>query len=349
MGGTFDRIHVGHEALLKAAFDHAEEVGIGITTDEFLRKAGRSGKARSVRPFEERRQGLERRLEELFPGRSWYLIPLVDRWGAALEPSTQALVVSDETRAVGELANRLRRRRRLRPLTLILRHAVLGEDLLRVSSTRLRQGRIDREGRRLTPVRVGVGSTNAVKRAGVEVAFHTLFERTPIQVEAVSPGKPNPQPWGLEEGFAGAHRRATLALEAGGDWGVGVEATVLPLVSKGSKKAAQGPAPGSYDVHCVAIAGADGTRLSSLSAAYPLPSGIAAVLEGRRTLEDAVRLTGGPAAVGHTTGGALSYLTGNAISREGVIAEAVRAAFVPLLAQRAERLPAVDVLRPARR
>ncbi|MDE1819566.1 MAG: pantetheine-phosphate adenylyltransferase [Euryarchaeota archaeon] len=338
LGGTFDRLHVGHEALLAAAFDHAKEVGIGITTEEFFRAPGRQAKSGGVRPFDERRKELETFLEQRFPGRTWYLIPLVERWGAALEPQTKALVVSDETLPVGELANRLRKRHRVPALTLIVRHAVLGEDLLRVSSTRVRVGRIDRTGRRLLPIRVGVGSTNSVKKAGVEAAFRALFERTPVTVEGVSPGGTNPQPWGLEEGFQGALRRATLAVKGGHDWGVGVEATIF-------QRRKGGP---MFDLHCICVLGADGAHLQSASAAYPIPSSVAREMQGRRTLEEAVRRTGGPPKVGHTTGGALAFLTGNGISREEVIANAVRLAFVPLLARRAERLPDVDVLRPPR-
>ena len=33
LGGTFDRIHIGHERLLKIAFEVGEEVIIGLTSD----------------------------------------------------------------------------------------------------------------------------------------------------------------------------------------------------------------------------------------------------------------------------------------------------------------------------
>ena len=33
LGGTFDRIHIGHEKLLKMAFEVGEEVIIGLTSD----------------------------------------------------------------------------------------------------------------------------------------------------------------------------------------------------------------------------------------------------------------------------------------------------------------------------
>lgn len=335
MGGTFDRLHCGHAALLATAFAHAEEVGIGITTDQFLTKKGGKAKKGKTRPFDEREKALRAFLDQRFPGRLWYLIPLTDRWGAALEPSTQALVVSDETLPVGELANRLRRRSKAKPLTLIVCHAVLAEDLLRVSSSRIRQGKIDGDGRRLAPLRVGLGSENEVKRAGVEAAFHGLFPRTPLEVESVRPGPPNPQPWGLTEGFAGAQRRAALARGTDRDYGVGVEATAFRPDPKGPV----------YDVHCVAVDGADGSQLKALSAGYPLPDAVVARLTGRKTLEAAMAELGGPARVGHSTGGLLSYLTANELSREGFITAAVQSAFVPRLARRAERLPASEVLR----
>ena len=33
LGGTFDRIHIGHEKLLKIAFEVGEDVIIGLTSD----------------------------------------------------------------------------------------------------------------------------------------------------------------------------------------------------------------------------------------------------------------------------------------------------------------------------
>src|SRR5580700_7565428 len=36
-GGTFDRFHVGHQKLLKTAFEQSEHVIIGIATDELFK------------------------------------------------------------------------------------------------------------------------------------------------------------------------------------------------------------------------------------------------------------------------------------------------------------------------
>ncbi|MEM3006239.1 MAG: adenylyltransferase/cytidyltransferase family protein, partial [Candidatus Bathyarchaeia archaeon] len=37
VGGTFDALHIGHHALLLEAFNVAERVIIGLTSDEFAR------------------------------------------------------------------------------------------------------------------------------------------------------------------------------------------------------------------------------------------------------------------------------------------------------------------------
>ena len=56
LGGTFDILHAGHEALLRAAFDgDPEAVVIGLTTDRFARES-RS----KVNPYAVRQRNLKR-------------------------------------------------------------------------------------------------------------------------------------------------------------------------------------------------------------------------------------------------------------------------------------------------
>ncbi len=37
VGGTFDRLHLGHKALLRKAFEVGEYVYVGLTSDEMIR------------------------------------------------------------------------------------------------------------------------------------------------------------------------------------------------------------------------------------------------------------------------------------------------------------------------
>jgi inosine/xanthosine triphosphatase len=331
LGGTFDHLHIGHQRLLATAFALAEEVGIGLTTDRFLQREGR--KTGVVGPFPVREARLREHLSRAFPGRRYRLIPLTDRWGALLEPRTRMLVASPETIHVGAEANRIRRRRGLRPVVLVEVSPVLGEDLLPVSSTRIREGVIDAGGHRRTPLRVGVGSTNPVKRAGVRLGLARTFPGLPLEVRSINTGEGNPQPWGLEAGFEGAFRRARGAL-GDKDYGVGVEAT---LVRVPRSKA-------TLDVHAVVVLDRSGKALMATSGGFPLPDPVLRGVTGGPTLEAAVAELGARGRVGRRPGGALGYLTQGALTREGYIAQAVEGAFVPRRASRSGSLPPFRVL-----
>ncbi len=48
VGGSFDVLHIGHQALLEKAFEVGEFVLVGLTSNEMLEK--------DARPFEERKR-----------------------------------------------------------------------------------------------------------------------------------------------------------------------------------------------------------------------------------------------------------------------------------------------------
>ncbi|HEV2390516.1 MAG TPA: phosphopantetheine adenylyltransferase [Nitrososphaerales archaeon] len=145
-GGTFDGIHAGHRRLLERSFELGAEVVIGLTSDEFARKEGKV----TTRPYAERKADLEAFIEGRFPGRRYTIARLDDYFGPGIASrDVQALVASPETgRRVG-LANDLRKERGFPPLELIVVGWVQAEDGMPISSTRIRKGEIDEEGRLL--------------------------------------------------------------------------------------------------------------------------------------------------------------------------------------------------------
>jgi cytidyltransferase-like protein len=146
MGGTFDHLHRGHKELLKRAFDTGEAVFIGLTSDEF---AVREGKKIDDR-FVERKRNLENYLKAVFPNRRYEISELKDRFGPAIFTNKiDAIAVSEETLAAVKTANKKRKELGLPDLEVEIVPMTLAEDGGKISSTRIRAGMIDTEGKLL--------------------------------------------------------------------------------------------------------------------------------------------------------------------------------------------------------
>jgi cytidyltransferase-like protein len=143
-GGTFDHIHAGHRRLLEKSFEAGERVIIGLTSDEFVAKVGKKPDL----GYDAREAQLRDYIEKSFPGRRYTISKLYDYFGPGIaEADVQALVASPETAQRLSLANNLRAGRGFPPLTLVTVDWIAGEDGRPISSTRIRSGEIDRDGR----------------------------------------------------------------------------------------------------------------------------------------------------------------------------------------------------------
>ncbi|MDP1722541.1 MAG: pantetheine-phosphate adenylyltransferase [Candidatus Gottesmanbacteria bacterium] len=167
VAGTFDGLHAGHRSILSEAFRVGERVTIGLTTDEFVVKY----KSQFPNPNDQTNPNVQiQKKISTYKERKCYLIawlhkrryfnrttiiPISDpHEPAASMRDLTALIVTYENRSTGERINGLRQGLALSPLALIEVPIVPAEDGKPISSTRLRKGEIDGDGRLIMPERL---------------------------------------------------------------------------------------------------------------------------------------------------------------------------------------------------
>lgn len=145
VGGTFDELHKGHRTLLLKAFDLGNRVLIGLCSDQFVKKLG---KPHTTASYDERLRELQSFLSKLSVVERSEIVPLNDPFGPTVtDKCIDALIVSEETKTNTEKINDERIRKGLKPLEIISINMVASEDCSPISTTRIRKGEIDREGR----------------------------------------------------------------------------------------------------------------------------------------------------------------------------------------------------------
>ncbi len=143
MGGTFDIIHKGHIELLRKSFSISSKVIIGLSSDELVKKMGK----KISNNYHQRFESLSTAIEKNFPNSSYQISKLENDFGpAVLEEGVEALVVSEETKNMGQILNQLRAKKNLPPVEVIVVPMVLAKDGSRISTTRIRDSEIDNEG-----------------------------------------------------------------------------------------------------------------------------------------------------------------------------------------------------------
>ncbi len=143
LGGTFDIIHKGHDALLSKAFSVSSHCIIGLTSDELAFKKNK----KIINNYSKRIKSLTNFLEKKFSSSSYSISKLENDFGpAAIEGKVDALIVSEETSNKGEILNALRKKQNLPPVEIVVVPMVLAKDGVRISSTRIRNSEIDAEG-----------------------------------------------------------------------------------------------------------------------------------------------------------------------------------------------------------
>lgn len=138
VGGTFDKFHDGHKKLLSTAFEIAESVEIGVTSDAF------GGLKGDIDSCEERMDNVK----SFFKDKSNFIIvPLDDPYGTTIhDASFDAIVVSEETEPTAVKINEIRISKGMEPIDIVVVSFVLAYDGIPISSTRIRRGEINKNG-----------------------------------------------------------------------------------------------------------------------------------------------------------------------------------------------------------
>ncbi len=138
-GGTFDSFHKGHEHFLKKA-SSLGRVKIGLTSDRMARET----KGEEVETYEERKKNLLDFLPEA------EVEKIEDPVGFAVEEDFNYIIVSPETRSRAERINTERREAGKGEIEIVEVDFVFAQNGEPISSTKIRNGEIDREGKVLT-------------------------------------------------------------------------------------------------------------------------------------------------------------------------------------------------------
>jgi inosine/xanthosine triphosphatase len=323
LGGTFEPLHAGHEALLRTAALGADELFVGITEGKL------ASRGRPVSPWQERAAAVEAVLRRAGFAGKLTARALEDATGPAATGAYDRIVVSPET-VPGALAiNVARRRAGLRPLEVKVVPHVLGQDLLPVSGTAVAAGLVDAQGRRLKPVRVAVGSQNEVKVEAVRAEMgRVLGVAVEVKAVAAPTGVPE-QPKGAEA-MRGAAARADAARKAwpGCDYAVGIEAGLLPMLG----------AEGFYDVQACAVLDRTGWQTDGWGPAFHYPDWVTHRALGGEMVSAILGPVAGDPRIGSTTG-AIGYLTDGRMDRRELTRIAVLMALVPRIRRALYVLP----------
>lgn len=302
-------LHRGHRALFERACQLADELIVGLVSDQMARSA-----RKEVRPYKMRRMDVEKYLASL--GTKYQLIEINDVYGIADSMhDLDIIIVSDNSKKNAYLINDERIKKGLRPLKIEVVPSVVAEDFVPISSTRILKGEIDQEGRLLVPLRVNVGSDNEVKISAVESVLKPLYGS--IEIRSVDVPSSVPEQPRNEEVLQGAINRAKAAIMSA-HLGIGIEAGLF-----------WHDALQSYiDVQFCAIVDSMGRVTVGHGPGFCYPPVVIEKVRTKKSVGEAMQELTGIQSIGRKSG-AVGYLSKGLIDRRKLTEMAVIAAFIP--------------------
>lgn len=144
LGGTFDRLHIGHISFLHQAFNNSRHVTIGLTKEHLLDKKLFHS---VIQSYKIRKRQLDEFQKKNYPSIPLVVVPLTDIYGTAVkDESFTRLIVTPDSFQNGVKINE--ERKKLNYSLLRLEIVDLKKDIhgAVISSSRIRMGEINRDG-----------------------------------------------------------------------------------------------------------------------------------------------------------------------------------------------------------
>ncbi len=285
---------------------------MGLTSDEFAK----SIKTVPVAPYFQRKAALTKFLQRF--GKPFEIVMISDMKGTAATSETlEAIVISPETRENADEINEMRKRNGLKTLKVFAIKEVRADDSRAISSSRIVKGEIDKDGRLLRPIKVAVGSTNAVKVDAVRNIFVQAFGL--VEIVSVEPEHGVSKQPRERQTIDGAIQRAKNALaKTGADFGVGIEAGLFynSVLQK------------HLDIQYCAIVDGSGKMTVGHGPGFEYPPEVVKAVLNGQTVGDTMSQITEIESIGHKQG-SIGYLSDGLIDRTSLTEIAVLMALIP--------------------
>ncbi|UCH87921.1 MAG: inosine/xanthosine triphosphatase [Thermoplasmata archaeon] len=323
VGGTFDPLHDGHKALFQKAFELADLVLIGLTSDSMAS----AYRTRRVTDFKSRKRRLSRYLYRTYPGKKFKIVRMDEIFNIPIirEITEGYLVISEGKYQVARNINVTRKHHGSKLFEIITVPYVLAADGMPIKATRVYKGEIDAHGKLKKPLVISVGSTNKLKIESVQFAFNQVCGECRVKGFKVNSGV-KAQPIGKDT-ITGASNRARKAIEKtqkgrAASFGVGLEAGLFWV-----------PAIKDYmDVQYCAIVDRLGNYTYGHSPGFCYPRDFHKPIRQGMEVEEIVAELYNIKNIGRKNG-AIGYLTDDKITRKDLLVSAVMMALVPRIKQ----------------
>jgi pantetheine-phosphate adenylyltransferase len=144
LGGTFDHLHTGHQALIQTALACAKQIVIGVIVDP---QPHQKQYPQSIEPYEQRVAAVKNYCQTIAATSRIEIVPLHDSFGPTItDASIDCLVVSEMTNETAQYINRERIKHGIKPLHIEVISMKLDQKETIISSTNIRSGSINRDG-----------------------------------------------------------------------------------------------------------------------------------------------------------------------------------------------------------